>query len=184
MKKIFIFWVSFISCFPVYAQELQCSKNYPLFEKMMEDKMMIMKNGNFEEVLRFKDKYAYSTLFDSKYLGKMFTGVKWVSPEEYADRVKRVMDDVKSGFIVDDGNKLFPIKYNGILSAGEVCVIPVEARFMINGKEKLDRKYTIYVRNLKTNEWRSLIYSDYISKDDFNEFFPDFPNDIDLSKVD
>jgi hypothetical protein len=50
-------------------------------------------------------------------------------------------------------------------------------------KKMLTEADVIFVRDIKTNDWRRFIYLGVEDKKDFVEFFPDFPKSTTLSKM-
>lgn len=182
LKKYILFIISlFLSTF-LYAANLECSKSYLKFSKLLEEKVNLLTNSDIEGVLAFKDKHAYSSLFNANHPNQKFSTIRWISNDEYVSMVKKSMQMMKTGDFRFSESKLFPIKYNGIIRAGEICIIPIESTAISKGRELKHKDYYIYIRDLQSNEWRSIIYLDQISKENFNEFFPDFPQGLDLSK--
>jgi hypothetical protein len=197
MKKILI---GLACCFAslVNAETLTCEDNYSLFEEIIQKKSASNTISSESEIYDYIAKYDYSFLFNDKHPNKMYWVGKnyfadrvswdeyeWISQKEYKKRIKKTAQYNSKNNEDSYHYELQPIKANVLNAVGEICIIPVQTYLVIEDDdgEKLWIEGMLvdhlFVRNLKNNEWRVLEYNSlYIKDDDFQEFFPDLPDDI------
>jgi hypothetical protein len=196
MKKILM---SLVCCFTslANAENLKCENSYPLFEKIIFEKMSMANMGTEQEIHDYSDKYDYSYLFNNKHLNQRYwtdkklsdaeiewSNNEWISQREYNKRIKKMAKDHEKLESYDAFYQLLPNKANVISKVGEICVVPIQTYFNIeddNGEEIILEGMLIdhiFVKDPKNNEWRVLEYNRDISDQDFREFFPDFPDEI------
>ena len=184
LLKVLLF-ISMLISSHSYSADLQCESSYKIFEGIYNDINSVRDgaNLNLTQLARFEHKYSYSRLFDQNHPGQVYSSGNWIDQKVYADQVLMshlLFVKLKTKNL---GVKWGRPKANFISDVGEICIIPFEYRYSYLDESVTQRTDNIYVRNLKNNEWRVFIYLGYERKQDFDEFFPDFPKTIKLSEI-
>ncbi|RGD91178.1 hypothetical protein [Acinetobacter sp. SWAC57] len=179
MKKICALIFALIST-TSFAQDLECPNHLVLFKQFMQEELDLLKHGDVQQLIKYNQKYNYSSRFNRLHNDQYYVNGKWIEREVYESRLADVLDFVREGNYSVTGFKLQPIKANRLISVGEICVIPVEIQTRISGDIELSTNDWIFVRSLKSNKWRTFTYLETVSAEDFKVFFPDFPSDIQL----
>lgn len=201
MKKIL---TSLICCLsiPAYAENLECGNNHLLLEEVIQKKSDVVTINNEKEIHQFIEQYDYPYALIAKFQNKRYWlnknvsysesnwyENKWISESEYNKRIKFIAKENEKKTSNGYEHELLTPKANFILAGvGEICVVPVQAYIRIEadeGSETAEENYLeamridhIFVRDLSKNTWRVLEFNRNISNDDFNGFFPNFPENI------
>lgn len=184
MKNILIGFVVTVSL-GVHAENLQCENSYKIFEGIYKSWLSVRDgpNLNISLLKQFDEKYDYSRLFSEKHPGQIYYLSNWISVKQYYDQVLLSHAMSVGSRSKNLGIKLEKPKANFFSSVGEVCVIPIESRSLYLDKEVTVKADNIFVRDIKSNEWRVFVYSGIEYKKDFDEFFPNFPKSVKLSEI-
>lgn len=206
MKNIFVGLVCCLAPF-ANAENLECENNDQLFEEIIQKKSNTDHINDEKEIQRYTEKYDYSYLFNKNHPGKQFWAAKhlqfakpswsenaWISQREYNKRIKAIVKHNATNNSNPYSYEILPPKSNVLTQVGEVCVIPVQAYINVEGEAELKegehknnsedlmveamRIDHIFVRDTKNNQWRVLAFNRDISNKDFQEFFPDLPDQI------
>jgi hypothetical protein len=178
-KKLYLVFFVFLIGTSLHAQNLECPNSISKFKSILDDELHILTNGNHQQLLEYNEKYSYAYEFNNNHPNKRFLSGKWIDEVAYNEELKDFITKVKTKEISIKNLVFHPITGNQIISSGEICVMPVQATIVINDEAEIMISDLIFVRNLQSNEWKNLTYIDF-SEEDFKEFFPDFPNDIQL----
>ena len=165
-----------------HAGSLKCKTAYSTFNSMQSEILNTWNQGDIEEIKTINERYDYSFLFNLKHPNQMYFASDWMNKNDVEQSILFLLAMNKQGYYkVKDFKHLVP-KANFILNDNEICVVPAIWNIAdVDGKlvTKVD---IIYIRNLKGNAWRVFNYVGDEEKEDFLEFFPNFPEDIKLSK--
>lgn len=166
----------------IYANDFECQNNFVLFENILNEELRHLEQGNVSQLIKFNNKYNYTALFKNNHTNQFYFGGQWIGRDEYESRLIALMDFVKRADYSIEEFKLISIKANRLTSTEEICVIPIAVKTLTLGKVEMVNNDLIFIRSLKENKWRIFAYLDSVKKHDFNEFFPDFPTDIQLKR--
>lgn len=180
IKKLALIITGFLVSPFTYTHNLECQNNFPLFENILKEELHHLEQGDVDQVIEFNNRYNYSALFRNKHSNQYYLGGLWMGRDEYESRLTDVMNVVRSGDYSIEEFKLISIKADRITPIEEICVIPIEMKILDFGKIEVSTNDWIFIRSLEDNKWRTFTYLDNVKKQDFNEFFPDFPSDIQL----
>lgn len=183
MKKLLLSLILFSS--NGYSADLQCENSYKTFERIHKEINSVNEGGgNFNLTLfgRLKAKYDYSIRFSHNHPDKVYDDGDWIDGEEYIQNVFNGYTVYKILNYRETNFHFEKPKVNFISSVGEVCVIPFETRYIYFDEQMIQRTDDIFVRDMKSNEWRKFRYLGYEKQEDFDEFFPDFPKSVKLSE--
>ncbi|TCM66472.1 hypothetical protein EC844_11372 [Acinetobacter calcoaceticus] len=146
----------------------------------MNLKHRLKSRGDINALLNYYKKYDYAYSFNHKHPNKRYWDSQWISKAQYIQQLNTLLKQAQE---YDDSDVmseelLFP-KGAVILSVGEVCVVPSMLKLESqDASHYIARRDFIFVRDLKRNDWRVWEYFGRESEQDFDEFFPGFPNDL------
>ncbi|WP_111860037.1 hypothetical protein [Acinetobacter sp. CFCC 10889] len=180
MKKIcFLLSALTFSTFS-FAQDLSCKTDYPKLEKQMNDEIKIIQTGTVEELIKHYQDTDYAQVFRTHHAGQVFDGEDWIDEKAYLENTEESFNLLKDAYS-SQHIQFHAAKANFLADYGEVCVIPISAIDQIY-QEKISSQYdVIFVRDLKTNQWRNLVYSGVELKTDMDEFFPNLSKKVKLA---
>ncbi len=183
MKKLMMIAITTLASSVSFAENLQCEKSYEIFKQQGDKEIEILKNGTLDDIIHYYDQIEYDRKLKPNHQGQTFSSGEWISDAKYREDVKIQQDLAKDDSYKNIDFSLLKPKLNYISSVGEVCVVPMRSQDEMFKKNMQTQADVIFVRDLKTNDWRRFIYLGIEDKKDFNEFFPDFPKNIKLSKT-
>lgn len=179
MKKLLL--MALLISSSSFAEELQCLKSYSTFKSIYVDSIKITKTGDLNKLKAFEQQYDYTVLFKDKHPGQVYLGSDWMKESEADGVMKIALSMEKTGKLQMLEQKLEKPKANFISSIGEVCVVPSYYDSIFFGEKIRSYGDIIYIRALNGNKWRLYSYIGDEQKQDFDEFFPDFPASVKLS---
>ena len=180
MKKVLLL-SSLLFSTQTFSADLQCPKSYETFKKIQEEGINVVKNGTNDEIQAFSDRYDYSMLFKKNHVGRSYLLDNWID-ENVAKMALLIMaSSIKNGETELVNYTLNELKANFISSIGEVCVVPIQSTSIYFDEESTTSADVIFIRDLNSNQWRLFTYYGSERKEDFHEFFPDFPKSVKLS---
>ncbi|MDR0235779.1 hypothetical protein [Acinetobacter sp.] len=183
MKKLLMIALTTFASSVSFAENLQCEKSYEIFNKQGDEEIEILKNGSLDDVIHYYDQIEYDRKLKPKHPGQTFSSGEWISDAKYREDIQIQQDLAKDQSYKNIDASFLKPKLNYISSIGEVCVVPMRSHDEMFKKKMLTEADVIFVRDIKTNDWRRFIYLGVEDKKDFVEFFPDFPKSTTLSKM-
>jgi len=181
MKKIVLMFNLLFST-QIFSADLQCLKSYKTFNNIQEEGINVIKNGTDDEMKAFNDRYSYSMLFKKNHPGQSYFNGNWIN-EDIAKLSSSIMaSSFRNGDMEIINYTISEPKANFMSNIGEVCVIPMQSTIIYDFDEKgTTNADFLFIRDLNSNQWRFFPYYGSEKKEDFNEFFPDFPKSVKLS---
>ena len=180
MKKVLLL-SSLLFSTQTFSAELQCPKSYENFKKIQEEGLNVVRNGTNDEIQAFSDRYDYSMLFKNNHLGQSYLIDNWIDENVAKLSLLIMVSSIKNGETEIVNYTLNELKANFISSIGEVCVVPMQSTSIYFDEESTTSADVIFIRDLNSNQWRLFTYYGSEKKEDFHEFFPDFPKSVKLS---
>lgn len=200
MKKIL---TSLICCLSplAYAENLKCENNYSKFEEIIQEKSNVVTISNEEEIHQFIQQYDYPFIFIEKsqnkrywlnkpvpYAESSWYENKWISESEYNKRIKFIAKKNAKEPTNVYVHKLLSPKANFKSAVGEICVVPVQAYIRLDADEDIESSEELYIVAMRIDHifvkgpnqqnWRVLEFNRNILDQDFNSFFPKFPENV------
>jgi len=184
MEKILLGLMIGLQSFSSYSSELKCKDSYDIFQKIFSSAVDVRRDGDLKQIKEHNERYDYPALFNKNHPGQFYL-YGWKSEAEYDEILDYISFMIKTGISKGHKTTLLQVKANFISSVREVCIIPMYYDVNIDGEKKRSLHDVFFVRDTHSNEWRTLIYTGDEPEEDFNEFFPDFPKEIQkkLSKL-
>lgn len=179
MKKI-LFVAMTLFCSSSFAENLTCLDSYKTFENIKDEAIQTWMQGSFEQAKELDVKYDYSALFHDKHPGNYYFASDWIDKKTYDSTLSFLISLTQNGQFKHIQSTRSKPKANFISVVGEVCVVPTQSIDMTFGEKTTTDTDVIYVRALADNQWRLLEYAGDERKEDFDEFFPDFPKTVKL----
>lgn len=180
MKKLLLL-SSLLFSAQTFSADLQCPKSYETFKKIQEEGINVVKNGTNDEIQAFSDRYDYSMLFKKNHVGQSYLLDNWIDENVAKMSFLIMASSIKNGETELVNYTLNELKANFLSSIGEVCVVPMQSTSIYFDEESTTSADVIIIRDLNSNQWRLLTYYGSERKEDFHEFFPDFPKSVKLS---
>lgn len=163
-----------------FAQDLRCTQDYSKLEQQIQDEVKIIQTGTIEDLIKHYQATDYAQVFRAQHGGQVFNGENWIDEKTYLENTEESFHLLKDAY-TSQHLQFHAAKANFLAAYGEVCVIPISAIDQIY-QEKIYSQYdAIFVRDLKTNQWRNLVYSGVELKADMDEFFPQLSQKVKLA---
>ncbi len=180
MKKVILAIFTALTSTAIFAEDLQCEKNYEVFKRIYQGQVKNMENGDTEAFKENLQKNEYDRLFKNKHPGQTYFAGNWSTNEKYNQ-------DIESSFkfLHVEGYKNVSFEFskpkvNFISSIGEICVVPITSEDVYSGNKEINKSDTVFIRNLKNNEWRQFTYIGIEEKKDMDEFFGQYTSALKL----
>ncbi|WOE32098.1 MULTISPECIES: hypothetical protein [unclassified Acinetobacter] len=176
MKKLWLL-LGFLFSNQAFSADLQCLKSFETFKNIQDEGINAVINGTNDDIKAFGDQYDYSGLFKKNHAGKSY----WIDEDVAKTSLLIMASSFKNGEAEIVNYTFSEPKANFISSIGEVCVVPMQSTSTYLEDEMTTNADVIFIRDLNSNQWRLFTYYGSEKKEDFNEFFPDFPKSVKLS---
>ncbi len=164
-----------------YAKDLQCADSYKTFESIEAESIKLLKSGSLEELKAHSDKYDLTYLSSDKHPGQRYFYGEWIDESEAEAGLAILATMFRSEKMKHIQSIPLKPKANFISSIGEICVVPTKNQTVFLGETLKSNTDIIYVRKLENNQWYLYSFIGSELKEDFEEFFPDFPKSIKLT---
>lgn len=179
--KNFLLLFSFIFSTQTFSADLQCRRSYETFKNIQEEGINVVKNGTNDEIKAFSDRYDYPMLFKNNHSGQSYFNGDWIDENVAKMTLVIMASSFRNGEAEVVNYTLSEPKANFMSSIGEVCVVPMQSTIIYFDEKATTNADVVFIRDLNSNQWRLFTYYGSEKKEDFNEFFPDFPKSIKLS---
>lgn len=154
--------------------QLRCSKDMAKIKKIYAVQKDIFDHQQFEDLQNHLNQYDYTRLFQKNHLNQTYYLDAWIPSDQATKDLKSAFDDkMETTYAV---NQPFA---NFILNDQELCLITLDISFTSDEVTTTLKNLTdIWVRKTDSDHWYFFEYHEAISPEDFQEFFPDFPENI------
>lgn len=200
MKIILTTLICCLSPF-AYAENLECEHNYSKLEQIIQQKSNIVTISKEEHIHKFIQQYDYPFMFIDKFQNKRYWlnkhvaygkqswyENKWISESEYNKRIKFIAKENAKNRTNNYVHQLLAPKANFKNAVGEICVVPVQAYIRLDADESIESSEESYIGAMRIDHifvkvpnqknWRVLEFNRDILEQDFNVFFPQFPEQV------
>ncbi|ENV32732.1 hypothetical protein [Acinetobacter gerneri] len=181
MKKIIVGTLLSVFSSVVLADDLKCENSYSIFREMTQQRIDIEQSGTAKQYKEYLEKTDYSYLFKNNHPNQIYWAKRWNDVESFIKASSSSIQKIQSEGYKNYYFKMGKPKANFISALGEMCTVPLISKDYFKGIDVYSTFDVVYVRDLKTNEWRKFMYYGVEDRQYLREFFSNDLRRLNLS---